>query len=125
MLPALLMFVIVAGMLGISFYYLYNAIQASSQGDLESAFYYVLLGSVGLGIAIYVTYILRKRSYPKKPLPRVVTTIECKKCNFKNLRTFKRGDFVFQSVDTCEKCNEPMLITAIYAEKDKDKRKPS
>lgn len=116
LLPALLMFVIVAGMLAISFYYLYNAVLSYNTGDTEGAFYYAILGSIGLGISVYVTYILRKRRFPKKPLPRVITTIECKKCGFKNLRRFEKSDYVFKSIGNCDKCDEPMLITAIYAE---------
>ena len=30
--------------------------------------------------------------------------------------TNERGDFVFKELDPCQKCNEKMLVTAIYKE---------
>ena len=119
MLPMILVFVIIAGMLAISFYYLYNAIQAYAIGALEEALYNTLLAAVGIGISLYITFVIRKRTRSKKPLPQVITTIECKKDNFKNLRKFDKGDYIFKTVENCQKCNEPMLITAIHTEEKK------
>lgn len=115
----LLVFVLIAGILAISFYYLYGAISAYSHGELEQTLYYVLLAAVGIGISVYITYMIRKRTISQKPLPRIITTIECKKCGFKNLRKYEKGDYIFKSDGNCQKCNEPMLITAIYAEETK------
>ena len=116
MLPMLLVFVLIAGILAISFYYLYGAVSAYARGELEQTLYYVLLAAVGIGISFYITYMIRKRTISQKPVPKIITTIECKKCGFKNLRKFEKGDFIFKSNGNCQKCNEPMLITAIYAE---------
>lgn len=118
-LSSSLLFLIVVGMLAISIYYLYNTAIAIIQGALEEALYYALLGFVGLGISVYVFYVIRKRRISKKPPSRVLTTIECKKCGFKNLRMFEKGDFIFKSLGNCKKCDEPMLVTAIYSEKRK------
>jgi ribosomal protein L40E len=49
-------------------------------------------------------------------LPPITTTIECRKCGFKSVREFQRGDYIFKEVEPCQKCNEKMLITAIYRE---------
>ena len=57
---------------------------------------------------------------PKPPL-KMLTTIECRKCGFKNVRPFAKGDYVFKAVENCQKCNEPMLITGIYIEEVKKK----
>ena len=122
MLPMILILAIIGGILAISFYYLYGAIQAYSSGAVEEALYYALLAIVGIGISIYVTRMVRKRTVTQKLPPKVTTTIECKKCDFKNLRQFEKGDYVFKSVENCAKCNEQMLISAIYAEETKDKK---
>jgi hypothetical protein len=49
--------------------------------------------------------------------------VQCAKCGFKNIREFKRGDFVFKETDEpCPKDNQKMIISAIYREvKDKEK----
>lgn len=120
--PVIVVFVIVAGMLAISIYYLYGALRAYANGNLQEAFFYTLLAATGVGISLYVVYAIRKRALSEKPLPKIVTTIECKKCGFKNLRRFEKGDYVFKSVENCQKCNESMLITAIYAEEEKKKK---
>jgi len=53
----------------------------------------------------------------------ITTIIECKKCGFRNVREFQRGDYIFKEVELCQKCNQNMLITAIYKEvKEKMKR---
>ncbi|MFH0749191.1 MAG: hypothetical protein V1915_04670 [Candidatus Bathyarchaeota archaeon] len=121
MYPMIIIFVVISAMIAISLYYLYNAIQAYTRGVVDEALYYTLLSGVGICVSIYMTYLIRKRTLKKTPVPKIFTSIECDKCGFKNLRTFVKGDFVFKSVDNCQKCNEPMLITGIYAEEIKKK----
>ncbi len=82
-----------------------------------AAYYLLLIGFLGMALSAYVLLQTRKRI---KRLgikaPPITTTIECGKCGFKNIREFQRGDYVFKEVDSCQKCNENMLITAIYRE---------
>jgi len=53
----------------------------------------------------------------------IITTIQCSKCGFKNIRDFQRGDYIFKETDQqCPKCNEKMSIASIYREV-KEKRK--
>ncbi len=83
----------------------------------------LVIGFIAMSLSIYVLLQSRKRAASMKiEAPKVMTTIECKKCNFKSVREFQRGDFVFKDLDPCQKCNEKMLITAIYKEvKEKEK----
>lgn len=87
--------------------------------------YLLLFGLAALVAAGYALIQIRRRVMKLKiELPPVTTTIECKKCGFKTVRTFERGDYVFKEVDKCQKCNDKMLITAIYreiTEKEKEK----
>lgn len=95
-------------------------------GQEVIAGYLTLAGSLGLGLSIYILYQMRKRRILRLKLrnPKITTTIECKKCNFKSMRDFQRGDFIFKEIEQCQKCNEKMLITAIYTEiKEKKVRK--
>jgi len=77
----------------------------------------VLIGFVGVGMSLYVLFQARRRVRRLNiAISPVTTTIECKKCSFKSVREFQRGDYVFKEVEPCQKCNEKMMITAIYRE---------
>lgn len=116
MLPLIILFVIAGGMLALSTYYLYRAFQFYEEGATDNSIIYAIIGITGIAITFYMTFILRKRSVTRKESPPIMTTIECEKCGFKNLRKFSKGDYVYKNIGNCEKCNEPMLLTAIYAE---------
>lgn len=93
------------------------------QGNELVAGYLLLIGFLGVALSTYVLFQARRRILRLKiELPQIVTTIECKKCGFKSVREFQRGDYVFKEGEPCQKCNEKMLITSIYREvKDKEK----
>lgn len=79
--------------------------------------YLLLLGFLGVALSTYVLFQTRRRLMRLRiELPPITTTIECRKCGFKSVREFQRGDYVFKEVEPCQKCNENMLITAIYRE---------
>ena len=88
---------------------------------------FISTGIVTLAVATYMMYQTRKRivrimSLEMQPLSSIV---QCMKCGFKNVREFKRGDFVFKETDEpCPKDSQKMVISAIYREvKDKEKAK--
>jgi hypothetical protein len=95
--------------------------------DIETASVFLIMGFLGVALSTYVLFLTRRRlSKLKIVIPPVTTTIECKKCGFKNVRDFKRGDYIFKEGEPCQKCNEKTLITAIYREvKEKEKEKMS
>jgi len=76
-----------------------------------------------MALSIYVLLQSRKRIASMKiEAPKVMTTVECKKCGFKSVREFQRGDFIFKDLDACQKCEDKMIITA-STRKLKKKRK--
>jgi hypothetical protein len=91
----------------------------------EAAWILVLIGFLGVATSTYVLFQTRRRLAKLRiVVPPVTTTIECKKCGFKNVREFQRGDYMFKELEPCQKCNDKMLITAIYREvKEKEKEK--
>lgn len=115
--PTLVYYLLLAGMFIIGVYFLYDALQVYIAGDIEGAGFSAILGVIGIGMSIYMLTMLRRRVSTQKPPKKVVTTIECKKCSLKKIRPFVKGDYVLKTVEHCVKCNEPMLITAIYTEK--------
>lgn len=117
--PIVLLFVV--GVFIFSIYYLYDAITAFFSGSANASFQ-LLLGLFGFSTSFYtLAQFMRRFIMAPKPLPKMVTTIECRKCGFKNVRSFAKGDYVFKAVENCQKCNEPMLITGIYVEEVKKK----
>ncbi|MCK5562852.1 hypothetical protein KAI30_01670 [Candidatus Bathyarchaeota archaeon] len=93
------------------------------RGDAESGSTYMILGATTLALSSYVLFQTRKRILKSalKTQP-VTTTILCEKCGLKNVRDFKRGDYIFKDVEQCPKCTEKMVISSIYREV-KEKRK--
>ena len=110
--------------LALSLVALILAIQAwYTPGQEPVAGYLLLIGFLGAALSTYVLLQTRKRIRRLSiKAPSITTTIECRKCGFKSIREFERGDYIFRDVDPCQKCNENMLITAIYREV-KEKRK--
>jgi hypothetical protein len=100
------------------------AIQAFSTGQEIVAGYLLLIGFLAAALSTYVLFQTRRRMmHLRIKSPPVTTTIECKKCGFKSVREFKRGDYIFKEVEPCQKCNLNMLITAIYREVKEKKEK--
>jgi hypothetical protein len=103
--------------LAISLSALVLAIQAYAYGNDVVAAYLLILGFLGLAVSTYVLLQTRRHIMRLRiEVPPVTTTIECRKCGFKSVREFQRGDYIFKEVEPCQKCNEKMLITAIYRE---------
>jgi len=114
---------IVLIVLALSIVALLLSVNAFTAGNDMLAGFLLVIGFLAMGLSVYVLLQSRKRAASMKiEAPKVMTTIECKKCNFKSVREFQRGDFVFKDLDPCQKCNERMIITAIYKEvKEKEK----
>lgn len=93
--------------------------------NADAAWIMLVMGFFGVVTSTYVLFQARRRLLKLKiVIPPVTTTIECKKCGFKNVREFQRGDYIFKELEPCQKCNDKMLITAIYREvKEKEKER--
>jgi len=91
------------------------------QSGTLNSYSFLLIGFFGLAISVYMLMQSRgKTTHVTLELPRVITTLECPKCDFKNVRDFQRDDYIFKETGSCQKCNETMKITAIYREAKKN-----
>jgi Zn finger protein HypA/HybF involved in hydrogenase expression len=100
-----------------------NGAPTQSQADLTAGFLAVI-GIVALTMSMFTLYQSRRQAAEMKiEIPKVMTTVECKKCNTKTVREFQRGDYVYKELDACPKCPDTkQLITAVYKEvKEKEK----
>ncbi len=119
--PFLLVIILISFVLSLSA--LYIAFDSFiNQSETLDAYSFLAIGFGGLAFSTYM--ILQTRGKPMPAvlvLPKVVTTLECPKCDFKNIRDFQREDYIFKETGSCQKCNEKMTITAIYREAKKKK----
>jgi ribosomal protein L40E len=117
---------IVLIVLALSVVALVLSVQAFSVGNEIVAGYLLVIGFIAMGLSAYVLLQSRRRVTSMKiEAPKVMTTVECRKCGFKSVREYQRGDFVFKELEKCQKCDDKMLITAIYKEvKEKEKVYP-
>jgi hypothetical protein len=119
-------FMIVLVVLALSLVALALAFNAFMLGEQVVAIYLLIIGIIAIGLSAYVLMQHRGRAAAvKMESPKIMTTIECRKCAFKSIREFQRGDFVFKELEKCNKCDDKQLITAIYKEvKEKEKTFP-
>jgi len=106
---------------------IYEGLTEYLVGDSSTGGFYLTMGMVTLALSAYMLFqtkkrVLRLMGMEMQPLS---TTLQCQKCGLKNVREFKRGDFVFkQTEEACPKDNEKMIISAIFREvKEREKAK--
>jgi len=115
---------IVLIVLALSLVALALAVNAFILGEEIVAGYLLVIGFIAMTLSVYVLLQSRRRVMSIKSVnPSMMTTIECRKCGFKSVREFQRGDYVFKELEPCQKCpDDKMMITAIYKEvKEKEK----
>jgi hypothetical protein len=60
----------------------------------------------------------------EKAPPPTVTEIRCNDCDFKEIRDFKKGDYILKSVEeVCPKCQKGMTIEGVYIIREEPKEK--
>jgi hypothetical protein len=114
--PFLLVLILIGFILSLSA--LFIAVESIiEQTDILNSYSFLAIGFFGLALSVYM--LLQTRGKPMHvtlELPKVITTLECPKCDFKNIRDFQKEDYIFKETGPCQKCNETMRITAIYRE---------
>lgn len=101
-----------------------TATGSTKAGDYSAAGILAIIGLIALTMSSFTLFQSRRQVAEMKiEIPKVMTTIECRKCGTKTVREFQRGDFVFKELDACPKCpGEKQMVTAIYKEvKEKEK----
>jgi hypothetical protein len=99
------------------------SVMAFSAGQVEYAGFLLIVGFMAMALSVYMLFQSKRRvSNLKIDTPKTMTTVECKKCGIKTVREFQRGDYVYKELEKCQKCDDKMLVTAIYREvKEKEK----
>jgi ribosomal protein L40E len=117
------MLLIILIVMALSLVALALAANAFILGEQIVAAYMLAIAFIAMGLSSYVLLQSRRRMTTMKiATPVTMTTIECRKCGFKSIREFQRGDYVFKELEMCQKCDDRQMITAIYKEvKEKEK----
>ncbi|MBE0527126.1 hypothetical protein E4H12_13775 [Candidatus Thorarchaeota archaeon] len=64
------------------------------------------------------------RPKEEKTPPPTVTEIRCNDCDFKEIRDFKKGDYILKAVEeACPKCQTGMTIEGVYIIREEPKEK--
>jgi len=52
-----------------------------------------------------------------KPVPerKTVTVVKCKGCDYREVRDFQKGDYVFKKMGSCSSCGSEKYVSAIYS----------
>jgi hypothetical protein len=86
----------------------------------ESFYYSLVLGLIGVGLAVSSLTTMRRRIQIIKTQNLKTFTVElCEKCGFKKVREFKVGDYVQKKIGACQQCSSDLLVNAIYSESPK------
>ena len=122
MSPLLLILLLVVVVISLGFlFFAVNEIVVQQTEDINS-YSLLAIGFFGLALAVYMLMQTRgTTTNVTVELPHVMTTLECPKCDFKNIRDFQVGDYIFKETEPCQKCEGKMKITAIYREAKKKK----
>ena len=115
---------VVSLLLAVSVYL--NGVSTPSQAGADdlAAGFLAIIGLVAMTMSMFTLSQSRRQAAEMKiEIPKVMTTIECKKCGTKTMREFQRGDYVYKDLDACPKCPDTkQVITAVYKEiKEKEK----
>jgi len=101
-----------------------TATGSTRTGDYSAAGILAIIGLIALTMSSFTLFQSRRQVAEMKiEIPKVMTTVECRKCGTKTVREFQRGDFVYKELDPCPKCpDQKQMLTAIYKEvKEKEK----
>ena len=103
---------------------LYMGFTEYGDGNMETAFMYILIGVSGF-VAIGFSFFKAKPVSDQKEATKeveVVTTLECPQCNLKRVRAFQPGDYIYKKDEPCTRCEGLMTVTRINARKDPKKK---
>ncbi len=86
------------------------------------SYVYSFLGLIvmALGFALLTAGRPKEEKLP----PPTITEIKCNNCDFKEIRDFKKGDYILKTVEeACPKCQTGMTIEGVYMIREEPKEK--
>jgi hypothetical protein len=59
--------------------------------------------------------LIQMQKKPTEPIRQTLTILICNLCGLTKVRNYEKGDFVFQKIDKCAKCDDMMEVKQIYS----------
>ena len=100
----------------LSFISLFQAIETYRRTGVTD-YVTVILSGCAITLSSYLAFQAKQK--PEKTgfePPKVFTTIQCQKCDYKNKREFQNGDYIMKKTEPCPKCSVPTFISSIFRE---------
>ncbi len=72
---------------------------------------------IGFFLICIGTTIMQVQKQTPEPIRQTLTILVCSICGLTMVRNYEQGDYVFQKLDACNKCNKSMEIKQIYSVK--------
>ena len=72
---------------------------------------------IGFSLICIGSTLIQIKKQEEEPTRQTLSILRCEKCEVTKVRNYETGDFVFKSVDSCEKCDDTMKINQIYSVK--------
>ena len=72
---------------------------------------------IGFSFICLGSTLIQIQKRQSEPITQTLSILKCNVCGITKVRNFQHGDYVFREVETCNDCNESMLIDQIYSVK--------
>ncbi len=72
---------------------------------------------IGFSFICLGSTLIQIQKRQSEPIMQTLSILKCNNCGITKVRNYQHGDYVFRKVDTCNDCNESMLIDQIYSVK--------
>jgi len=72
---------------------------------------------IGFSFICLGSTLLQIKKRQSEPIMQTLSILKCSMCGITKVRNYQHGDYVFREVETCNDCNESMLIEQIYSVK--------
>lgn len=72
---------------------------------------------IGFSFICLGSTLIQIKKRKSEPNLQTLSILKCNVCGITKVRNYQHGDYVFREVETCNDCNESMLIEQIYSVK--------
>ena len=72
---------------------------------------------IGFSFICLGSTLIQIQKRQSEPITQTLSILKCNVCGITKVRNYQHGDYVFREVETCNDCNESMLIDQIYSVK--------
>jgi len=72
---------------------------------------------IGFSLICLGSTLIQIQKRQSEPIMQTLSILKCNVCGITKVRNYQHGDYVFREIETCNDCDEAMLIDQIYSVK--------